>query len=263
MQKIIQTEAYRVTLFIWIKNNISLTGLIEAGRNIFIYISKAAIVLILSICCAYLFWKVRAWIPSATSHTYKNYAIMIDSIIVSPIPSVWLQQNLRCEFFDNFFRGVWASYGLVILFGSTFSFLIRAETKRHFCSVILTLLTGLVIHFIVPTQPPWMALDNVIRIKGEYFTNIDKNLTAAMPSIHQAIICLAGCLIWKYGFFAKLLSVSYNFIMLFALAYLGEHYVIDSIVGIIVAIQSWLISNKIFNLFLPTCRVFSGMHVLI
>jgi membrane-associated phospholipid phosphatase len=90
-----------------------------------------------------------------------------------------------------------------------------------------------------------MAVEGVVRINGDYFSKLDKNLVAAMPSIHQAIICLFGCFLWNYGLLGKAIAIFYNFIMLIALVYLGEHYVVDSLVGIFIAIPAWILSDKI------------------
>ena len=211
MAKKIFGSSYQYSFFSWQKStisySISIGGLIEAGKSIFIWLSKALLVVVLSVSSAFLFWQIRAWIPSIIDSSYKSYVIWIDSAIFGNVPSLWLQQNIHSEFLDIFLRGVWLSYSLVILFGSTLAFIIRAETKRHILAVLLTLLAGLFIHFILPTQPPWMAVEGVVRINGNYFSEVDKNLIAAMPSIHQAIVCLFGCFLWKYGILEKAVSI--------------------------------------------------------
>ena len=90
-----------------------------------------------------------------------------------------------------------------------------------------------------------MAVEGVIRINGAFYTSADKNLVAAMPSIHQAIICLLGCALWRYGNLGRLVSITYNVLMAISLVYLGEHYVVDSIAGVIVATSSWLLAEQI------------------
>ena len=164
------------------------------------------------------------------------------------VPSLWVQQNIRIEFLDVFFRQVWLSYVVILLFGSTFAYCVRADTIRHLLSITLTLLTGLFIHCLIPTQPPWMAVEKVIRINGNYYTMVDQNLTAAMPSIHQAIVALLGCVVWEFGLWGKVTALSYNLLMLIALVYLGEHFVVDSLAGILIAIQSWFLSKQLLNI---------------
>jgi len=215
--------------------SISYNGLAEAVVNIlkFFGVLFASTFLVLS------FWYIRAWIPSVVDGSYKEYVIWIDSLFTGIVPSSWFQAHLRLPFFDVFLRGVWFSYVFCLVFGSSFFYCTRNEPTRHFIAVFLTLSIGLLIHYMLPTQPPWMAVEGVERINGALFTNADKNLTAAMPSIHQAIVGLVGCTIWKTGFWGKFIAISYNLLMAFALVYLGEHFVIDSIAGILLSFFCW------------------------
>jgi hypothetical protein len=206
---------------------------------------KIFLVLCFSFLSAVVFWRLRAWIPTFVHHSYKTYATWLDSALFGIVPSLGIQRHLRFEPLDMFFRWVWFSYFYVIIFGSAFILIMGGETRRHVLSLILTLTAGLLIHSILPTQPSWMAVKEVIRIHGDQFTASDKNLTAAMPSIHQAVICLFGCALWKYGNWGKFAAISYNTLMLLAVVYLGEHFVVDSIAGILVAVQSWFLSKRI------------------
>ena len=195
--------------------------------------------------CAILFWKIRAWIPGSVTCSHKAYVVWLDSSILGVVPSLWIQQHCRIEFLDRFLRGVWFSYVFAIIFGSTIVIICKGETQRHILSVILTLFAGLLVHYILPTQPPWMAVEGVIRIYGAQFTSADKNLVAAMPSIHQGIICLLGCALWHKGSLGRLVAVTYNGLMAISLVYLGEHFVVDSIAGIIIGIASWILAERI------------------
>ncbi len=230
------------------KEYITKKGLIEAAKNIFRWIGSLFLLQILSVIIAYFFWYARAWISTINRYSYKLYVIWLDSIFFCTIPSLWAQQNIRHEIFDSFLRKVWFSYVYVLLFGAAFILAIRGQTKRYILSLILTLFIGLSIHYIIPTQPPWMAVEGVIRINGEEFTRLDKNLTAAMPSIHQAVIFLFGCALWKYGFLGKLIAISYNILMMWSLVYLGEHFLVDAIAGYLIAISSWIIVKPFLNI---------------
>lgn len=234
MQNSIRTEAV-------FQGSISMKGLFEAT----FWVGSVCFVFTLSLMCAILFWHIRAWIPSSAYHSYKSYVIWLDSSIFGTLPSLWIQKHFQCEFLDIIMRAVWFSYGFVIIFGSTFVFILRGQVQRHVLSVILTLSAGLFIHYILPTQPPWMAVEEVIRINGDQFTNFDKNLVAAMPSIHQAIICLAGCALWQYGIFGRLMGISYSVAMASAIIYLGEHFLADCVGALFIAIASWLLAEKI------------------
>jgi membrane-associated phospholipid phosphatase len=240
---------HQYNIFTWIetiaKNSVSTAGLLEAGKNISFWIGKALLVIILSVTCAFLFWTVRAWISTLSSHSYKLYVIWLDSLFFDTIPCLWAQENIRHEILDIFFRKVWFSYVYVLLFGAVFIYTIRGQTKRYILSLIFTLSIGLVLHYLIPTQPPWMAVKGVIRINGEAFTQLDKNLTAAMPSIHQAVICLFGCALRAYGILGKFIAISYNILMALSIIYLGEHFFVDSIAGCLLAISCWILVKQI------------------
>lgn len=235
--------------FIWlrfmVRESISIAGLLEATKTIFIWTGKTLLLLVVSVICSLLFWYIRALIPTWIHHSYKTYVMWLDSLPFGIVPCLWIQQHLRNQLLDILFRWVHISYMYAILLGPTFAFIIRGETKRYLLSFILTISIGLLIHYMAPTQPPWMAVEGVIRINGDYFTHLDKNLTAAMPSIHQAIICLAACLVWKYGIHARVVAISYNIMMGMALVYLGEHFIVDLIAGILIATGSWFIAKRI------------------
>ena len=239
---LVQYPARIPTIF---QGAVSVRGLIEAARNIFIYLGKTLFLLSLSLTCALLFWHIRAWIPGSLAYSYKTYVVWLDSLIFGVVPSLWVQQNCRIELLDGFLRGVWFSYVFVLIFGSTIVFILRGPARRHFLSVILTLSAGLLVHYILPTQPPWMAVEGVIRINGALYTSADKNLVAAMPSIHQATVCLLGCALWRYGNVGRLVAITYNGLMAISLVYLGEHFLADSVAGVIAAIAAWLLAERI------------------
>jgi membrane-associated phospholipid phosphatase len=217
----------------------------EAAKNIFQWIWSIFLLQIFNAIIAYFFWYARAWISTLTHQSYKEYVIWLDSLFFGTIPSLWAQQNIRHEIFDIFLRQVWFSYVYVLLFGAAFILAVRGQTKRYILSLILTLFLGLFVHYIIPTQPPWMAVEGIVRINGEEFTRLDKNLTAAMPSIHQAVIFLFGCTLWGYGILGKFLAILYNILMLLALIYLGEHFLVDAIAGYLLAISAWIIVKPI------------------
>ena len=86
-------------------------------------------------------------------------------------------------------------------------------------SIIVTLCIGLVINFLVPTAPPWLAADAgylppLRRLVAEVLNHVvpgsfatgdsvgGPNDVAAMPSLHFAIICIVAFLLatrLRYG----------------------------------------------------------------
>jgi hypothetical protein len=90
-----------------------------------------------------------------------------------------------------------------------------------------------------------MAVEEVIRINGDQFTSSDVTLVAAMPSVHQEIICLAGRALWQYATFGRLKAISYNVAMALAIIYLEEHFSVDCVGALLIAITSGLPTEQI------------------
>ena len=132
--------------------------------------------------------------------------------------------------------------------------------RRFLGGMILLLGLGLVIYFLIPSNPPWMAPEQVpspiapspervMETIGEqiggglyrasYRVIGESNPIAAMPSIHMAITFLlafpALAISRRFG----LIMFIYSAMMGYSLMYLGEHYFIDILVGCMVAAYGW------------------------
>jgi membrane-associated phospholipid phosphatase len=124
---------------------------------------------------------------------------------------------------------------------------------------------GCLIYFAVPTAPPWWAAENGYMAAREgrageeivaaaapprlrrmmvevgegtwgrawpsLYSSLGGNPWAAMPSLHFATSALAAILLSESGPMAGGVGWSYALALGFALVYLGEHYVVDLIVG--------------------------------
>jgi membrane-associated phospholipid phosphatase len=67
----------------------------------------------------------------------------------------------------------------------------------------------------------------------------ESNPIAAMPSIHMAITALLIFPAATFGPRWRLLAIIYASLMGLALVYLGEHFVIDVVVGTAIAAYGW------------------------
>jgi membrane-associated phospholipid phosphatase len=116
---------------------------------------------------------------------------------------------------------------------------------------------GCAIYMAVPTAPPWWASENgytdeeVRRIMVEVgekewgraweflYDSLGGNPWAAMPSLHFAASVMAALLLAETGPVEGVAGWAYAAALGFALVYLGEHYVLDLLVGaaIVVAVR--------------------------
>lgn len=132
--------------------------------------------------------------------------------------------------------------------------------RRFLGGLVLLLGLGLVIYFLIPSNPPWMAPEQVnspsaptpVRVmenigkqlggglyQASYKVIGESNPIAAMPSIHMAITFLLAFPAFVINKRFGLVMFVYAGLMGYALIYLGEHYFIDVLAGCIVAAYGW------------------------
>jgi membrane-associated phospholipid phosphatase len=115
---------------------------------------------------------------------------------------------------------------------------------------------GCVLYWLVPTAPPWWAGENgnmppVRRIMAEagerfwkrlwhpLYHSLQGNPFAAMPSLHFGTSVMAARVLSQVGRGHGTLGWAYALSLGFGLVYLGEHYVVDLVVGLLLAEGIW------------------------
>lgn len=181
------------------------------------------------------------------------------------LPTVMLQDRLydpeHLHWYDYFTTAIHWSYFLVPHALAVFLWWKHPALFRRFLGgMILLLGMGLAIYFLMPSNPPWMApepinsptapviyraMEQIGQQLGgglydaSYKVIGESNPRAAMPSIHMAITFLlvfpAAAVSRKFG----LIMFTYALLMGYSLVYLGEHYVIDVLVGCAIAAYGW------------------------
>lgn len=126
----------------------------------------------------------------------------------------------------------------------------REDYPRAACLMAAVFDLGCVVYWSVPTAPPWWAgqegrLPPVRRImveSGEHFwgrawrplyDSLAGNPFAAMPSLHFATSVMAAHILSEMGRGPGRLGWAYAATLGFGLVYLGEHYVLDLAVGLL------------------------------
>jgi membrane-associated phospholipid phosphatase len=127
------------------------------------------------------------------------------------------------------------------------------QLRRYVSSTLLLFLLAGLVNFAVPTAPPWYAtlhghLPGVLQlgraIVGEvssasyqYGLGLSGNAVAAMPSVHLGVTALIVCAFWPTPI--RWLPLAYLLAMSFAVVYGGEHYAVDVLAGVALALVSW------------------------
>jgi len=116
---------------------------------------------------------------------------------------------------------------------------------------MLVMTTGFIVYLLYPEMPPWLAaqrghLPPVHRYVvetlqslggfGNFYAGADPEPNAAMPSLHVSVPLIIACAVvatkgWRLR--RNWLWMLYPATLSFGVVYLGEHYVVDVVVGIV------------------------------
>ena len=198
--------------------------------------------------------------------------IAVDRAIASPLlhgalPQVWLQHHL-------YHRGHWQWYDLVswgvyalhfpepLLVGFAIWLRDRALFQRFSLAFLTLAALAFVGYIVYPAVPPWLAgrhhyraiplVANIFNDFNYYalqkglgqsdksLITMHYNLTAAMPSLHAAFPILSALYLRQTFGRRGLVMLVYAAVMCFAVVYMGEHWIIDIVVGIGCALVAYL-----------------------
>ncbi len=183
-----------------------------------------------------------------------------DRAMFGTVPTVWLQQRLvdgTGHWYDVVAALVYVSHFAVLPIVTVLVWFRYRERMRSWVAAVLTLTTlGVLLYIVYPAGPPWLgaqyqaigAVDRVptlgwdvihLGVIGDLLdaTVRSGNPVAAMPSLHAAIPALVLLFFWPVrGWRWRATLVTYAVVMAGVLVYTGEHYVIDVLVGWLVAV---------------------------
>ena len=145
------------------------------------------------------------------------------------------------------------------------AFLLWLKNKAQFNRFIIALLvlsfSGFITFLILPAAPPWYAAErgfvetekiiNIIISQigwdwnlSYFYDSLNPNPVAAVPSLHAAYPWLSFLALRNFSKKMAWFFLPYPFLVWFSIVYLGEHYVIDVIAGIVYAQASfWVVYN--------------------
>lgn len=214
-----------------------------------------------------LFDALRGLIYAITSKlelpVYMGYAIAAERALFGGVPTVALQrawyQPPVLGLLEKAAVLVHASHFVVFFF-----FALAIWTWRHTdfgrfkLGMLLTLGAGLLLYFVVPTVPPWMAagtfhaLPPIEPIRSALYSfsvptlqrAFDVNPIAAMPSLHTAFPAFFACVALYHWGWRGVPALVYLAAVVLALVYLGEHYIVDELAGMAVAGGAFLLAYK-------------------
>lgn len=137
----------------------------------------------------------------------------------------------------------------------------RALFRSYLIATALTFAFGAVGFVLLPTAPPWMSdPGDVTRVthqvigsafgvavaatRGGAGYGFEPNHIAALPSVHVAVTVLVFLVTRHISRMGQLIGGLYAAVMTASVVYLGEHYVLDAVLGWIVALSGWWLARR-------------------
>ncbi len=221
---------------------------------------------------------LRSYADDTGMPIQTRYVIDVDHFLFfGSDPVVWLQRHFfstrHVTVLDFAAVQVHWSFFLAPHLAAVAIFIWRRDLFPRFTVlVVATMYVGLLLFFLVPTSPPWLAaqvgaLPEAFRVmdfvggsvNGSTYGKFSQalggpNAVAAMPSIHMAVTF--AMYLWAREHHRRLAPwlLLYCAVMAFSLVYLAEHYVLDLAAGMAVAWLCHHVSKRLVQAPEPTLR---------
>jgi len=219
-----------------------------------------------------IFSVARSFADETGVQTHFDDLIRVDKTLAfGAVPTVWLQSRFfdptHIDWLDRATTYIhWSYFVLPHLFAAHLFFGKRHLFERYVLLFVGVLMAGLVIYFIFPAAPPWAAsltghLDPTYKVVTEVGSEWNVNLyakfetqirssnpVAAMPSLHMAVSVAVLLVAFRANWLLGILALAYNVAMAFSLVYLGEHYVVDILAGILLTVTVYVALSLWFRL---------------
>ncbi len=209
-----------------------------------------------------LFTYLRTLADETGNPARFGYVVTLEkTLFMGSVPTLWLQERLyaagRVGALEVSSLVVYFSYFLAPhLMALAVWRLDPGRFRPYVVAILGTFYACLAVSYVVPTAPPWKAglvgdLPHVFRIIRDVSSGVSPdgyrrayeiagpNDVAAMPSLHMAIPLITAFMAWRLHPVAGAVAFFYVAAMAFALVYLGEHYVVDLLAGLLVAVVVW------------------------
>jgi PAP2 superfamily len=141
----------------------------------------------------------------------------------------------------------------------------ESEYWRYLTTLVIVSFAGFATFVAFPAAPPWMASDEgviqpihrigydlwsavgVTNIRTLY-SEVAPNTVAAVPSLHAAYAIIFALFAFRlFGVFVGLLASIHPTLVCIGIVYLGEHYVVDAILGGLYALGAYALAWWLFR----------------
>jgi hypothetical protein len=193
------------------------------------------------------------------------------ALFFGTVPSVWLQQHLYhpgvVEPWDVFAATMYMLHFLAPLLAGFVLWMSNRELFRRFAvTFVLVAVAGFATYVLYPAVPPWMAAESLVAAHGQYiqgahghvylpgvtnlfgviaghwynpyhgtiffpFLHLHYDQVAAIPSEHAAYPLLFFLFLRRQFGRPAYLALLYIAALLFSITYMGQHYLLDAVIG--------------------------------
>jgi membrane-associated phospholipid phosphatase len=189
------------------------------------------------------------------------YVIKAEKFLFGGIPSVTLQklllknvESLDFGWLEKILTTVHGTHFVAFLFIGLAIWLQKPKYFPAFkTSFYVITCFGMMFYFAIPTVPPWMAsnlfgvIPEISRFNiliynmsiPDITSGFNTNPIAAMPSLHAAFPVLSALILWQVYRWKAAAFYVYTLIMLFTIVYTGDHYIVDVLAGVLLAIPCY------------------------
>ncbi|OGG11555.1 hypothetical protein A2Z00_04955 [Candidatus Gottesmanbacteria bacterium RBG_13_45_10] len=207
---------------------------------------------------------LRGIVPILSLRPHIFPMIYADQFLFGSIPTIQLQASLFTQSVNR-----WYDYVAVLLYISHFvipmivAFLFWLFDRKHFkhftAAFLVLSYLAFATYVVFPAMPPWMASDMgylpplskiMDQVLGSFSHPISvpsiyrffgANLVAAVPSLHAAYPWLIFLYVYKKFRKLAVFTLPYVLGVWFSVVYLGEHYVVDVIIGVLYASAAFIV----------------------
>jgi membrane-associated phospholipid phosphatase len=130
----------------------------------------------------------------------------------------------------------------------------RTQFLRYTTALMGMSFVAFIVFLLVPTAPPWYAeqqgvVHGVTKLIATtlpssispYYQNLNPNPVAAFPSLHAAFPFVSFLALRGVFPRAAWFALGWCLLVWFSVVYLGEHYAVDVIGGVVIAAVSWAV----------------------
>jgi len=208
-------------------------------------------------------------VVGVTKNVHYREPIEWERSLFGVIPSAYLQEKLYREGEVSLLDWVAiltyiAHIPLPFFFASFIWFKDREMYKKYSATFLVLAYAGLLTFLLYPASPPWLAglvgyINGVKKLYDEISSSlnliilptlyywINANEVAAIPSLHAAFPLLTSIYSFKMWGKKGLIVFLYPIATSFSLVYLGEHYVVDVLLGFLYVFASMAFVELLFR----------------